>query len=163
VLFETGANDWIFKVSVSDRDWARTQVGMPAQIRLDAYPDVVFNGRVRDLAPAADPSNGLYTIEISIQPQGRRFAPGMFATVDINPPKERRYPMIPIEAILEGEGSSAYVFTLEPDGAGVRKVPVEIAFIDGEYAVIRSGLDSVQEVITSGAPYLNERKKVIKR
>lgn len=163
VLFETGVDDWVVKVSVSDRDWARTQAGMPAQVRLDAYPEVIFSGRVRDLAPAADPTNGLYTIDISIQPQGRRFAPGMFATVDINPPKASRYDRIPIEAILEGEGSSAYVFALGADGSSVRKVPVEIAFIDGDQAVIRSGLEGVQEVITSGAPYLNEQKKVVKQ
>jgi multidrug efflux system membrane fusion protein len=163
VLFETGADDWIVKVAVSDRDWARAQVGMPAQIRLDAYPDVVFNGRVRDLAPAADPANGLYTVEIGIQPRGRRFAPGMFATVDIQPPKERRYPVIPIEAIMEGDGDKAFVFTLGPDGSSVRKIPVEIAFVEGAQAVIRSGLDGIREVITGGAPYLNERKKAIKQ
>lgn len=163
VLFETGSNDWIVKVSVSDRDWARAQTGMPARVCLDAYPEVVFNGRVRDLAPAADPANGLYTVEISIQPQGRRFAPGLFATVDIQPPKARRYPMIPIEAIMEGEGSKAFVFTLGADGSSVRKIPVELAFIEGSHAIIRSGLDSIQEVITSGAPYLNEQKKAIKQ
>jgi RND family efflux transporter MFP subunit len=163
VLFETGPNDWIVKVAVSDRDWARTQIGMPARVYLDAYPEIVFNGRVRDLAPAADPANGLYTVEIGIQPQGRRFAPGMFATVDIQPPKARRYPMIPIEAIIEGEGSKAFVFTLGADGASVRKIPVEIAFIEGAHAVISGGLDSIPEVITSGAPYLNEQKKAIKQ
>ena len=163
VLFETGANDWVVKVSVSDRDWARAQIGMPAQIRLDAYPEVVFNGRVRELAPAADPANGLYAVEIGISPQGRRFAPGMFASVDIHPPKSRRYPVVPIEAIIEGEGSQAFVFALNSDGAGVRKIPVEIAFIEAAQVVISSGLDSVQEVVTSGAPYLNEQKKVVRQ
>jgi RND family efflux transporter MFP subunit len=163
VLFETGPNDWIVKVSVSDRDWARAQIGMPARVRLDAYPEIVFNGRVRDLAPAADPANGLYAVEIGIQPQGRRFAPGMFATVDIQPPKARLYPVIPIEAIIEGAGSKAFVFTLDADGSSVRKIPVEIAFIEGAHAVISGGLDSIREVITSGAPYLNEQKKAIKQ
>jgi RND family efflux transporter MFP subunit len=38
VLFETGPEDWVVRVAVSDRDWARLTVGTPASIRLDAWP-----------------------------------------------------------------------------------------------------------------------------
>jgi len=162
VLFETGTNDWVVKINVSDRDWARLGLGMPAQIRLDAYEGVTFNGKVSELAPAADPASGLYPVEIRIQPQGKRFAPGLFAEVDITPSSSRPYTMIPVEAIVEGDGQSAFVFALQADGATVKKMPVRVAFLDGNQAVISSGLEGVTEVVTSGAPYLTEKKKVRK-
>lgn len=162
VLFETGTNDWVVKVNVSDRDWARLRTGMPAEVTMDAYPGTVFNGRVSDLAPAADPANGLYPVEIRIQPQGKRFAPGLFAQVDIAPQQARRYAVVPVEAIIEGDGLEAFVFALQPDGESVQKIPVQVAFLEGSLAVLAQSLPETTEVITSGAPYLTEKKKVKK-
>jgi membrane fusion protein, multidrug efflux system len=160
VIFETGANDWVVRINVSDRDWARLSLGMRAQVRMDAYEGTVFNGKVNDLAAAADPGSGLYTVEIQVPPQGKRFAPGLFATVDITPSKSRAYTIVPIEAIVEGDGKSAFVFALQPDSVSVKKIPVQVAFIEGNKVLLASGLDGVQEVVTAGAPYLSEKKKV---
>jgi membrane fusion protein, multidrug efflux system len=163
VLFETGADDWIVRLYVSDRDWARLAVGMNADIRMDAYPDTRFSGRVTELAPAADPSNGLYPIEVRVAPQGKQFAPGLFATVDITPSQSRSYYRVPIEAIIEGRGRDAFVFALDDDGMTVRKLPVQVASIEQGYALLANNLTGVKEVVTSGAPYLTDRKKVRKQ
>ena len=162
VLFETGKDDWVVKINVSDRDWARLNLGMAAKVTMDAYENTVFTGKVTDLAPAADPASGLYTVEIRITPQGKRFAPGLFAQVDITPSQSRPYTIVPIESIVEGNGKSAFVYALQPDGTSVRKVPVQIAFMEGSQVVISGGLEQVQEVVTAGAPYLTEKKKVKK-
>jgi RND family efflux transporter MFP subunit len=163
ILFENGNDDWVVKINTSDRDWARINLGMPAKVRMDAYPDQIFTGKVSELAPAADPSSGLYPVEISVKPQGKRFAPGLFAEVDLSPSQTRPYTLVPMEAIIEGDGKSAFVYALQPDGATVRKIPVQIAFIDGQQVMIGGGLDGVTEVITSGAPYLTEKSKVVKQ
>ena len=160
VLFETGVNDWVVKINVSDRDWARLNIGMNANVRMDAYPDQVFKGKVGDLAPAADPVSGLYPVDIRIQPQGRRFAPGLFAEADITPPQTRAYATVPIEAIVEGDGQSAFVFVVQPDGISVRKTPIQVAFMEGNQAVVSNGLDTGSEIVTTGAPYLTEKKKI---
>jgi len=160
VIFETGPNDWVVRINVSDRDWARLSMGMRAQVTMDAYEGIVFNGKVSDLAAAADPASGLYTVEIQIATQGKRFAPGLFAKVDITPSKSRAYTMVPVEAIVEGDGKSAFVFALQPDSISVKKIPVQVAFMEGDKVVIASGLEGVLEVVTAGAPYLSEKKKV---
>lgn len=162
VLFETGKDDWVVKINVSDRDWARLSLGMSAKVTMDAYEGTVFPGKVTDLAPAADPTNGLYTVEIRIAPQGKRFAPGLFAEVDITPSQSRAYTIVPIESIVEGNGKSAFVFALQADATSVKKLPVQIAFMEGNQVVIASGLENVREVVTAGAPYLTEKKKVKK-
>jgi RND family efflux transporter MFP subunit len=160
VVFETGADDWIVEAFVSDRDWARIQKGMTAEIHLDAYPETTFTGKVKDLAPAADPGNGLYRIEVGIRPQGKRFAPGLFAQVKINPNQKRKYAILPIEAIMEGDGKKAWVFALDSDGESVKKVPVVVAYLDGKEAILEQIPGTVSEVISTGAPYLSESKKV---
>ncbi len=162
VLFENGNNDWVVKVSVSDRDWARLALGMRAEVHMDAHPGTLFPGKVTDLAPAADPTNGLYPVEIRVQPQGKRFAPGLFAEVEIAPQQARTYQAVPVEAIIEGDGREAFVFALETDGEHVRKVPVQVAFLDGALAVLVQNLGDGIEVVTAGAPYLSEKKRVRK-
>lgn len=162
VLFETGNDDWVVKVNVSDRDWARINTGMNARVTMDAYPTTVFAGKVTDLAPAADPASGLYPVEIRVTPQGKRFAPGLFAQVDITPKQARNYAAVPVEAIIEGDGREAFVFALQADGESVRKTPVQVAFLEQNLAVLTNSLDGVTEVVTSGAPYLTEKKKVKK-
>ena len=162
VLFETGKDDWVVKVNVSDRDWARLSTGMNAQLHMDAYPGISFSGKVSDLAPAADPASGLYPVEIQVSPQGQRFAPGLFAQVDISPRQAGSFTTVPVEAIIEGDGREAFVFVLQADGESVRKLPVQVAFIDGNQAVLSQRLADATEVITAGAPYLTEKKKVRK-
>ena len=161
VLFETGQNDWVVKINVSDRDWARLSKGQTADVHFDAYSDTPFKGTISNLSPAADASNGLYPIEVKVTPQGKRFAPGLFAEVDIVSRQGRSYMIVPIESIIEGDGKSAFVYTVAEDGISVKKTPVQIAFLEGANVVIASGLEPSQRVVTSGAPYLNERKKII--
>lgn len=163
VVFGNGASDWVVKIGVPDRDWARLALGMAASVRMDAYPEANFSGKITDLAPAADPANGLYPVEIRVAAQGKRFAPGLFAEVDIAPPQQSRaFSTVPMEAIVEGDGRQAFVFAMQPDGQSVRKVPVRVAFLDGSVAVVSQGLEGVAEVVTSGSPYLTERSRVRK-
>lgn len=162
VVFETGPSDWVVRVHLSDRDWARLEKGASAKVRFDAYGGEPFSGKVSDLAAAADPASGLYPVEIKVAPGGKKFAPGLFGNVDITPGKPGTYRTVPIEAVVEGDGMSAYVFALQPDGQSVKKQPVRVAFLEGKLAIISDGLESVAEVVTEGAPYLSEKKKVRK-
>jgi RND family efflux transporter MFP subunit len=160
VLFENGNDDWVVKINVSDRDWARLNLGMGARATMDAYPETVFNGKISEMSPAADPASSLYPIEVRIPPQGKRFAPGLFAQVDITPPQSRPYSVVPVDAIIEGEGKTAFVFAVQADGQSVKKIPVQVSFLDGKQVVLQTSLEGVGEVITSGAPYLTEKSKV---
>lgn len=160
VLFETGPEDWVVRVAVSDRDWAGLSVGTPASIRLDAWPGEVFNGKVTELAPSADPSNGLYQVEFSISAKGKRLAPGLFASLEVVSARRVQQTAVPVEAIIEGDGSTAFVYVLNPDSISVRKVPVVVDRLEKDLAIIASGLTNIDAVITSGTPYLTEKKKV---
>jgi len=160
VLYEAGKDDWVVDVNLPDRDWARLQMGTTAEVHMDAYPEKTFTGRVSRLAAAADPANGLYEVELSVQPQGLRFAPGLFAKVDFAPRDAANYPVIPIEALVEGDGYSAFVFVPDVQNGTVRKIPISVAFMDNNRVFVNKGLEGITQVITSGAPYLTETKKI---
>ena len=112
----TERQNWVVRVGVSDKDWARLNIGDKAKITLDAYPDDAFEGTVTELAQAADAASKLYEIEIQVKPGNQRFAPGLFAKTEIIPSQSRTYFTVPIEALVEGNGKQAFVYTVAPDG-----------------------------------------------
>ncbi|MBO0934333.1 efflux RND transporter periplasmic adaptor subunit [Fibrella aquatilis] len=153
-------SDWVVRVGISDKDWARLKLGDRASIRLDAYPDRAFSGMVQELAQAADPVNKLYEIEIKLDPNGVKLAPGLFAKATLTPAQRRSYVMVPIEAIVEGNGKDGFVYVLEADRKHVRKQPVQIGYISGANVLLTGGLTAVNQVITSGSAYLTEASVV---
>lgn len=159
-------NDWVVRVGVSDKDWARLRLGNRASILLDAYPDQPFTGVVSELAQAADPTNKLYEVEVRINPGAARFAPGLFAKVTLVPSQSRSYTLVPVEAIVEGNGKSGFVYVLAGDNTNtqplhVRKTPVQIGFLDGDKVLLTNGLSNATNVITAGSAYLTEESTVI--
>lgn len=154
-------NDWVVRVGVSDKDWARLRIGNRASIKLDAYPDKTFSGTVSELAQAADPVNKLYEVEVRINPGGVKFAPGLFAKVTLVPAQSRSYTLVPIEAIVEGNGKEGFVYLLADDKKHVRKVPIQIGFLDGDKVLLTNSLPDVKDVVTGGSAYLTEESLVI--
>ncbi len=52
------------------------------------------------------------------------------------------------------------MYTLNNDKRTVKKIPVRIAYLQGDRLAIASGLDTVQEVMTDGIGFLTEKSVV---
>ena len=153
-------SDWVVRVGISDKDWARLKLGDRATIRLDAYPDRTLTGSISQLAQAADPLNKLYQVEIRLAGDGLKLAPGLFAKVTLTPARQRTYSLVPIEAIVEGNGTTGFVYVLEPDRRHIRKQPVQIGYISGENVLLTGGISSDSQIVTSGSAFLTENSLV---
>jgi membrane fusion protein, multidrug efflux system len=152
------ANDWVIRAGVSDRDWARIRIGDKADIKLDAYPDEPVSGKVSNIAQAGDPVSKLYEIEIKVLPDGKRMASGLYGKVEVYPSQTRSYTIVPVEAVVEGNGNNGFVFV--HDQGKARRIPVSIGYVDGEKVLISGGLENVSEVITSGSGFLRDNAAV---
>ena len=149
-----GANDWVVKVGVADKDWARLKIGNTAAIRIDAYHDAVFNATVSLLAQAPDPTSGLYQVELKLQNTGKDIATGLFAKAEIKPSDAGQYISAPVDAVVEGNGQEAFVFVSQNGKA--HKLPVRVAFIREGQVLLSSGLAEGAAIITDGSAYLTE-------
>ena len=156
----TEKNDWVVRFGVSDRDWAMLKKGDKAKITVDAYPGQVFNGVVTKTAEGADPVSATYPVEVTVSPAGYKFAPGLFCNLQLQASSRQTLTFIPVEALAEGDGKTGFVYTLNPDKRTVKKHAVRIAFLEKDKIAISSGLENVQEVITSGVGYLSENAVV---
>jgi RND family efflux transporter MFP subunit len=150
----TGTSDWVVRFGVPDKEWALLKAGDIADVELDAYPATAFKGVITKIAQAADPVSGTYEIEVKVLPGDKKFAPGLFATIQLKTTSPEQVTMVPVEAITEGDGKKGYVYTLNADGTTVTKRAVKIAFLDDDKVAISSGLENIQQVITDGVSYL---------
>jgi membrane fusion protein, multidrug efflux system len=141
---------WVVRVAVPERDVIGLAPGQAAAVRLDARPDQAIPGRISEVAPSATRGTGTYQAEIRLDPDraGIPVLAGLTARVEI----EREVTAqgaVPLSAVLEGDGASGVVYVVEGDRA--RRVPVRLAFLQGDRAVVAAGLDGVECVVTDGA------------
>lgn len=159
MLLSNQKSDWVIRVGVSDRDWARLAANDRAEIELDAYPEEKLEGYVTYLSQAADPITHLYEVEIRLTGNFPRLASGLFARVKLWPSGSRGYYAIPVEALIEGNGENGYVFTVENGIA--RKRSVKVGYLDRERVLLVSGIDSTDQVVCGGSAFLSEGASVI--
>ncbi len=161
IISSNRPGDWVVRVGVSDKDWTRLRLGNRASIALDAYPGRTFNGTVSELAQAADLINKLYEVEVRVNPGAVKFAPGLFAKVTLTPAQSRSYTLVPIEAIVEGNGREGFVYVVDNTKKHVRKVPVQIGFLDGDKVLLTDDLSGIKEVVTAGSAFLTGESSVV--
>lgn len=145
----------VVEVGLADRDAVSVRKGDPAVARFDALPGKAFEGRVTEIAGAADPGTGAYGVEITLQDAGS-LAAGLVGQVEIRPGVGAPATLVPIEAVLEADGHEATVFTLSKDQARAERHRVSVAYIDGGRVAVTGGLDGATAVLTDGAAYLDD-------
>jgi RND family efflux transporter MFP subunit len=69
-------------VAVEEYLLSQIEIGAPALITVNAYPDKVFEAEIALIAPELEPSTR--TVQVTVRPTGdaAELAPGMFATVE---------------------------------------------------------------------------------
>lgn len=98
----------LIKVNLNEVDIAKVRVGQGVRITLDAYPQKVFGGKVRFVAPAAKLVEKIkvFPVEIALDEIGDVYRTGMSANVEILGEKRAKAVSIPLEALQRKEGQT---------------------------------------------------------
>jgi membrane fusion protein, multidrug efflux system len=158
LMVSAGGRGYVLRAAVADRELLQLRTDLPATVRLDAAPGTDLQGHVSLISRAADPATGLFPVEISLGATTLRLASGMVATAWLQPGVGTPLAHMPAGALVTAEGTHATVFVLQ--GEHARRRDIEIAFIDGTDIAARSGLQIGEQVITDGAPYLDDGERV---
>ena len=89
---------WIL-CDVYENDLANVHIGESAEIRLNAYPDKVFTGRISNLLPVLDPTLRTTKVRIEVANPGLMRI-GMFVTATFRGQKKEMRAAVPATAIL---------------------------------------------------------------
>ena len=88
-------------VNIIEKELSKIKEGKQARIRVHAYPDIVFSGRVTLVSPTVSPMTRTAAVEITIPNPRHQLRPGMFAEAEIVIRKTEDAIMIPAYAVLE--------------------------------------------------------------
>jgi len=156
-IFASTEKNWILRFGVIDRDVVRLHLDDRAEVRFDVYPEKTFQGSVSEIAETAEPKTGTFEVELSIREErGYPLVAGFIAKVDVFPRDARRISLIPIRALIEGEGKEGSVFIIDNSTSRAVKVAVKIERILDDKVAVQSGLENIEEVVSAGASYLTD-------
>ncbi|HYD49935.1 MAG TPA: efflux RND transporter periplasmic adaptor subunit [Terriglobales bacterium] len=144
------------EVDVAEGYINRVRPGMPATVRLNAYPDWTIPAEVAAVIPTGDRSKATIKVRIRFTLQDRRIIPEMGAKVSFlnSAPDRRQAPKgvaeIPSEAVIALPDGAAAVFVVDENLTLERRV-VRLGRKDGDRQLVTGGV-AAGERIVAGRP-----------
>ncbi|MBD2181679.1 efflux RND transporter periplasmic adaptor subunit [Planktothrix sp. FACHB-1355] len=153
------------QVKIPETELNKVHLGAPVSVSSDADNDMLWRGRVREIAPVVDPQTRQATIKVDL-PSNAPLKPGMFLKAAIASSTIKAL-SVPATAVQRQTDGHPIVYLL--DGNEIAHVePVEVGTtlggnkgdISGAKTEIKSGLKLGDRVVVAGAGYLKEGDKV---
>ena len=148
------------EVGVPEEEAATVRLGQVAQVRVDAFPDVVFEGKVITVNPHVDPASRAFNVQIEVKnddPQHFLTA-GMFARISLITGQIDNVVLVPSKALVTFEGRRM-VFVLEGSCAVCREV--KVGQQENGFTQIVSGVEAAEPVIVEGNFGLSDGQEVL--
>ena len=135
--------------AVSEENLDGLRIGLPVSVRVRAYPDRTFAGKVVQLGPTLDPATRMLSVRVSLPNPDGRLRPEMYATAEIARGDSRSALFVPEVSIQNLNGNSV-VFIRRPNSKFEAK-PVKSGTTINHEVEIVEGLKDGDEVVTDGA------------
>ncbi len=133
-------------LNVPERETGRLKAGLPVRMAVDAVSGKFFEGKVDRISPVVDAGSGTFRVVCAFE-NAAELRPGMFGRMEIVYDQRADVLTLPRTALLEDEGESAVYIVRNKKAV---RVPVQLGYMDGELAEVRSGLRLGDQVITAG-------------
>jgi RND family efflux transporter MFP subunit len=129
-----------------------------ATVRLWSDRERSFNAVLRELSPQADAASRTYAARFTIEDADDTVAFGMTATVTLARAGDAPVARLPLSAILN-RGNGPTVYLVDGSGALVQR-PVTVASFNEDTALVTSGVNAGDRIVTLGVQKLEAGLKV---
>ena len=163
------------EVEVDETDVVGVRLGQEANVRVDAYPEVPFKGKVTEIGSSALQNSSVasttqeskdFKVVVTLEDPPEKLKPGLSASADIVTAKKTGVLAVPISSLVLRDKPAAEVGT---DGAAKEEegvyivadgrakfVPVEKGITGGMMIEVVSGLTESEEIVSG--PYASLRE-----
>jgi len=142
------------RIEIAEVDYPKVKIGDKAILKVDAYPDKEFEGKLTELDKYVNPQTRTAQAEIEVPNEEGLLIPGSFARITLFTGTHKALTM-PLDALLRMPGTgSYYCFKVANDKA--KKVFLKIGIIQDNLVEIKEGLKQGDLVIVSGQGALEE-------
>ncbi|WP_339531620.1 efflux RND transporter periplasmic adaptor subunit [Pseudomonas mucidolens] len=144
-------------ISLPEQTFGRFEIGQPVSVELWSQPDKRFEGRIRELSPAADPKSRTFAARIAFSAGEVPAELGQSARVCIQTEGVIAL-SVPLSA-LSAQNGEPYVWLVKPDNT-LKRVPVRIGAFAEKSVPVLEGLNPSDWVVAAGVHVLHEGQQV---
>lgn len=148
----------VARVNVPQAEAATVKLGQTAKLTQPDTKEEV-EGKVTVVSPAADPNTTTVQVWIQVDNPENRLKPGTTMHAAIATEVFKAATVVPIAAILPGEGGGTAVLTVSQDSVA-HKRKVALGVHEGTQVQILSGVNPGEEVVIVGGMGLDDNVKV---
>jgi membrane fusion protein, heavy metal efflux system len=144
------ADVWVV-CDVYENDLGEVHVGDPAEIRLNAFPDRIFKGKVSDVSRVLDPNTRSTKVRIVLPNRDGSLRPGMFAVTTFRSRQQKPSLVVPSTAVMRLQDKD-WIFRKESANS-FRRIEVQTAGLSDGVHLIRQGAKAGDEVVTDALAF----------
>jgi len=151
----------VVKTQVRETDLHKVRTGLPVEVRIDAYPELVLHGEVSFIGTLAshddlDETARYFRVHVNLDRGDPRLRPGMTASVNIVGDHVTDALLVPLDAVFSGsDGMVAYRVARN----GIERRRIELGAHDERYAVVNTGLAETDRVLLTEPPEHEVRRQ----
>jgi membrane fusion protein (multidrug efflux system) len=137
--------------TLPERELAQVGEGQGVEIRVQAYTDETFSGRIVAIDPGIEVGSRSFRLRAELENPERRLRPGMFADVRVILPTKDDVITIPDTAISYAPyGDSVFVIGDKDGGKTVTRRQIETGRTRAGRVAVLSGLEAGEQVVSAG-------------
>jgi membrane fusion protein, heavy metal efflux system len=145
--------------NVAENDSPAFRVGQPEQVKIDAFPGRVFDGRVTTVGSTVDANTRRVLVRSEIKDPQHQLRAGMFANFTIEVGTPMRSPAVPLDGVVR-EGDGTQTIWVTADRRRFTRRTVKIGRQRDGYRQILDGVKAGELVATEGAIYLDNMASI---
>lgn len=144
---------WVL-CDVYENDLAQVRLGDFAEVRLNAFPERTFRGRISNISRVLDPATRTAKVRLELENPGKLMRAGMFATATFRSQAERPVNVVPSTAVLRLHDKD-WVFKPE-GGKRFRRVEIQAGPVQPDgHQEVQSGLSPGDKIVANALQFSN--------
>lgn len=143
----------VMEINVSELEVPKIKIGDPVTIKIDAYPNEDFKGKVRRVFPSSDPLTRLVRVEVQLTDRDDRLFPGLFARAVLTSSRKEKAVVLSNDAIITTPSGLNTAFVVVD--SLVEKRDLRVGIREGNRAEILEGVAAGEKVVVAGQNTLN--------
>ncbi|MDO9464439.1 MAG: efflux RND transporter periplasmic adaptor subunit [bacterium] len=145
------------KIDIVERDLPKVKEDQLSQVKVDAYPEEIFEGKVSMVSPVIDLTTRTAPLEIEISNPEHILKSGMFARVRIDVLEHKGVPYILRDAVIR-ENGEMYCFIIKDGKACKRKIITGMS--EEDKIEVTDGIQEGDSVVITGQQGLKDGQAV---
>jgi len=137
---------------VFENDLGEVHTGDPAEVRLNAFPDRIFRGKVADISRVLDPNTRSAKVRIVLTNGDGALRPGMFAVATFRSRKTVQRTVVPTTAVMRLHDKD-WVFQKETPNRFRRMEVHALGTAPDGFTQLQDGVAAGQEIVANALEF----------